>query len=108
VDFISSVLMFFAVRESGKPPDEEHMYGHEKFESAAAIVEALLLLIGCLWIVYLAVERLMTGWRGIELFWLALGINFVSIIVDGFAYLNLQASLKTRRNEAIRVGRFIS
>jgi len=104
VDFISSIVMFIAVRESSKPPDEEHMYGHEKFESAAAIFEALLLLIGCLWITYTAVERLMIGWRGIELFWLALSVNFISIIIDGFAYLNLRASSKEYRNEAIQVG----
>ena len=76
VDFISSVVMFFAVKESSKPPDEEHMYGHEKFESAAAVTEALLLLIGCSWIVYHAIGRPMIGWRGIELFWLALSVNF--------------------------------
>jgi len=81
VDFISSILMFFAVRESSKPPDEEHMYGHEKFESAAAIAEALLLLVGCSWIVYHAVERLVIGWQRIKLFWLALGVNFISIII---------------------------
>jgi len=78
VDFISSVVMFFAVKESSKPPDEEHMYGHEKFEFAAAVAEALLLLIGCSWIVYHAIGRLMIGWRGIELFWPALSVNFVS------------------------------
>ena len=64
VDFISSVVMFFAVKESSKPPDEEHMYGHEKFESIAAAAESLLLLIGCSWIVYQAIRRLMIGWRG--------------------------------------------
>jgi len=78
VDFISLVVMFFAVKESSKPPDEEHMYEHEKFESAAAVAEALLLLIGCSWIVYHAIGRLMIGWRGIELFWPALSVNFVS------------------------------
>jgi len=98
--------MFIAVKESSKPPDEEHMYGHEKFESIAAIIEALLLLIGCSWIVYHAAERLMTGWRGIELFWLALGINFVSVLIDGFAYLDLRASSRIRRSEAIQVGAF--
>ena len=106
IDFISSIIMFIAVKESSKPPDEKHMYGHEKFESTAAIIEALLLLLSCSWIVYHAVERLMTGWRGIELFWLALGVNFVSIGIDGFAYLDLRASSKRRRSEAIQVGAF--
>ena len=32
LDTFSTVMLFFAVRASMKPPDEEHTYGHEKFE----------------------------------------------------------------------------
>ena len=33
LDALSGVMLFFAVRASLKPPDEEHTYGHEKFET---------------------------------------------------------------------------
>ncbi|RLI01552.1 hypothetical protein DRO38_05000 [Candidatus Bathyarchaeota archaeon] len=47
IDFISSIIMFIAVKESSKPTDEKHMHGHETFESTAAIIKALPLLLGC-------------------------------------------------------------
>ncbi|HUK85246.1 MAG TPA: cation transporter, partial [Candidatus Acidoferrum sp.] len=30
LDAISTIMLYFAVRASIKPPDEEHTYGHEK------------------------------------------------------------------------------
>ena len=46
-DFVAAVITYFAVRESSKPPDEIHTYGHEKNESIAAIGEILLLFTVC-------------------------------------------------------------
>ena len=104
MDFVAAVVTFIAVREGSKPPDEIHMYGHEKIESAAAIGEILLLFAVCSWIVYTAFSRLMSGERDIELLWVAFGTNFVSIVVDMFAYLNLKVSSKENKSEAIEAG----
>ncbi len=104
MDFVAAVVTFFAVRESSKPPDEAHMYGHEKIESAAAIGEILLLFAVCSWILYTAFSRLVSGERDIELLWVAFGTNFVSIIVDAFAYLNLKVASKENKSEAIEAG----
>ncbi len=103
-DFVAAVITFFAVREGSKPPDEIHMYGHEKIESAAAIGEILLLFAVCSWIVYTAFSRLVSGERDIELLWVAFGTNFISIIVDMFAYLNLKVSSRENKSEAIEAG----
>jgi len=103
-DFVAAVITFFAVRESSKPPDEVHTYGHEKIESAAAIGEIILLFAVCSWIVYNAFSRLMSGGQDIDLFWIAVGTNFVSIVVDMFAYLNLKVSSKENKSEAIEAG----
>jgi cation diffusion facilitator family transporter len=103
-DFVAAVITFFAVRESSKPPDEVHTYGHEKIESVAAIGEILLLFAVCLWIGYNAFSRLMSGGRDIDLFWIAVGTNFVSIVVDMFAFLNLRVSSKKYKSEAIEAG----
>lgn len=104
MDFLAAVIMFFAVRESNKPPDEVHMYGHEKIESAAAISEIMLLVLACSWIVYNAFLRIMSSWQGIELFWVAFLTNFASISIDLFAYVKLKASTKERKSEAIEAG----
>ncbi len=103
-DFMAAVMTFFAVRESSKPPDEVHMYGHEKIESATAIGEILLLFIACSWILYTAFLRLMSGGQEIELLWVALGINFASIVIDMFAYLNLKGSSKKHKSQVMEAG----
>ena len=59
LDLGAAVITFFAVRISDKPADREHNYGHGKVESFSALIETLLLLVTCGWIVYEAVERLL-------------------------------------------------
>ena len=43
---------------SGRPPDSEHHYGHGKVENLSALIETLLLLATCVWIIYEAITRL--------------------------------------------------
>ena len=45
IDFAATVMTYIAVRMSGKPADEEHHYGHGKFESLAALLETALLFV---------------------------------------------------------------
>jgi cation diffusion facilitator family transporter len=104
MDFMAAIITFFAVREGNKPPDEVHMYGHEKIESIAAVGEILLLFIVCSWITYTAVSQLLSGVGIIENFWIGLGTNFVSIAVDIFAYLSMKLSSKKRKSEAMEAG----
>ena len=58
LDLVAALVTFFAVRFSDRPPDEEHLYGHGKIENLSALVETLLLLITCVWIIYEAIQRL--------------------------------------------------
>jgi cation diffusion facilitator family transporter len=58
LDLGAAVVTLFAVRLSDKPADQDHHYGHGKIESFSALIEALLLLATCAWIIYEAVEKL--------------------------------------------------
>jgi cation diffusion facilitator family transporter len=44
LDVVSSALIWGALLYAGKPPDEEHPYGHGKLESLAAVVGAIFLI----------------------------------------------------------------
>jgi cation diffusion facilitator family transporter len=44
LDVVSSALIWGALIYAGKPPDEEHPYGHGKLESLAAVVGAIFLI----------------------------------------------------------------
>ncbi|MGD0580862.1 MAG: cation diffusion facilitator family transporter, partial [Bryobacteraceae bacterium] len=51
LDLVAALMTWFAVRVSGKPPDRTHLYGHGKVENLSALLETLLLLATCVWVV---------------------------------------------------------
>ncbi len=61
LDLVAAVITYFSVRLSDKPADKDHNYGHGKIENFSAFIETILLLITCVWIIYEAVERLVSG-----------------------------------------------
>ncbi len=60
-DLLAALMAWFAVRQSGKPPDTEHPYGHGKFESLSGAVEAVLIWLACFFIAREAILKLMHG-----------------------------------------------
>jgi len=60
-DVFSSIVVIVGIRLSAKASDEEHPYGHERFECVAAIVLAVILCITGLFIGHNAIEKLSAG-----------------------------------------------
>ncbi|MBN1822214.1 MAG: cation transporter [Prolixibacteraceae bacterium] len=82
LDFAAAGITFFAVRLSDKPADRDHHYGHGKIENLSALIETLLLLITCVWIIYEAVSRLATGKTHIEVTVWSYIVVISSIVID--------------------------
>ncbi len=82
LDLVAALTTVYAVRASSKPPDEDHLYGHGKFESLSALVETLLLLATCVWITYEAVQRLFFREVAVEASLAAYSVMIISIILD--------------------------
>jgi len=82
VDFGAVSLTYFAVRVSGRPADREHQYGHTKVESVAALIETCILLLTSGWIIYEAVQRLVSKTSEVRVAWYSLLVLVISIIVD--------------------------
>jgi cation diffusion facilitator family transporter len=82
LDLVAALVTFFAVRLSNQPPDEQHLYGHGKVENLSALVETLLLLATCVWIIYEAIQRLFFETVEIEASFWAFAVMVVSIVVD--------------------------
>ena len=61
LDALTTFVLFLAMRASAKPPDEEHMYGHEKFEPIGGLVGGLSLVAVALLIIYEAVLKILRG-----------------------------------------------
>ncbi len=58
MDLLAAVIAFFAVRISDNPADDEHPYGHGKFENVSGVIEALLIFVAAIWIIYEAIKKL--------------------------------------------------
>ena len=82
LDMVAAVITYFTVRVSDKPADKHHHFGHGKTENFSALVETLLLLITCIWIIYEAFSRLMTGNTHIEISVWSYLVVIGSIIID--------------------------
>ena len=82
LDMVASVVAFFAVRAADRPPDAEHPYGHGKVENLSALVETLLLLATCAWIVYEAIRRLFFRPVTIEADVWGIGVMLLSVVVS--------------------------
>ena len=82
LDLVAAAITFFAVRHSDKPADEDHNYGHGKIENYSALIETLLLVVTCVWIVYEAIHRLTTGKMEIDVTVWSFVVIVTSIIID--------------------------
>jgi cation diffusion facilitator family transporter len=59
VNLVAAVVALITVRWATRPPDENHMYGHEKAEYFSAGVEGALILVAAGSIAWFAIERLL-------------------------------------------------
>jgi cation diffusion facilitator family transporter len=59
MDLIAAVIAFFSVRKSAEPPDADHSFGHGKFEDISGLVEALLIFVAAILIIYEAGIKLL-------------------------------------------------
>ncbi len=82
LDLVAALITLFAVRISGRPADPEHHFGHGKVENFSALIEALLLLITCAWIITEALKRLFVHEVQVEANLWSFVVMGASIFVD--------------------------
>jgi len=59
MDLIAAVIAFFSVRKSAEPPDSHHEFGHGKFEDISGLVEAMLIFIAAILIIWESLQKLL-------------------------------------------------
>jgi cation diffusion facilitator family transporter len=101
LDLVAAVITLAAVRVSDRPPDREHPYGHGKVENLSALVETLLLLGTCVWIVIEAVRRLFVREAHVEVTVWAFAVMAVSILVDVTRSRALMKVARKHRSQAL-------
>jgi cation diffusion facilitator family transporter len=86
-DSLSNVAALVGVRVARKPPDEDHRYGHRKFETLAAVLIAAFLMLVLVEIGQAAVARLQGGDAAVitpMAFVVMIGTVFVNLLVTTY------------------------
>lgn len=58
LDILMSGVNFFAIQQAEQPADECHPFGHGKYETLAAFIQALIIAASGIWIIFESVRRL--------------------------------------------------
>ena len=82
IDLIAAIIAWFAVRESGKPADDKHRFGHGKIENVAGTIEAVLIFGAAFYIIWEAAHKLRTGAVEIESLGLGAAVMVASAIAN--------------------------
>jgi cation diffusion facilitator family transporter len=102
LDLISAGVAFFTVREAGKPADEDHPFGHGKFETLSSLFESLLLIAAAVLIVSEAADH----WahpQPIAHQGLAMAVIGISLGVSYFMYRHNLSAAQENESSAIHV-----
>jgi cation diffusion facilitator family transporter len=83
IDMIAALVAFISVRQSSKPPDTDHYYGHGKYENVSGAIQAILILAASILIIWESYLKIMNGVQ-IEDVNLGIGIMVVSCIANYF------------------------
>lgn len=99
LDALTTFMLFIATRMSIKPPDEEHMYGHEKFESVGGFIGGFALITVALLILYEAVLKTVTHQT------VNTGIEYIGFIAIGYTFcidfFRVGTLMRARRSESV-------
>ncbi len=101
LDLIAAMMTYFAVKIADKPADSDHNFGHGKVENLSALLETLLLLITCVWIIWEAVNRLENGEVAITVSVWSYVVVITSMIVDIGRSRQLMKIAKKYKSQAL-------
>ena len=60
-DLFASCLTFFSVAKSSQPADDDHPYGHGKYEDMSGFIEGILIIFASFFIIYTSVKKIIEG-----------------------------------------------
>ena len=100
IDLLAALIAWYAVRVADAPPDADHPYGHGKVESVSGTVEAMLIFLAGGWIVYEAVQGIVSGHRAATPVWGA-AVMGLSAVANWFVSRHLLAVAKAHDSVAL-------
>lgn len=88
-DLLASILAFFSVKISSEPADNDHQFGHGKFEDLSGVIEGLLIIVAAIYIIYEAAQKLINhSFHHLETT-SGIIVMILSVIINIFVSVNL-------------------
>lgn len=100
IDLVAAIIANYSVRKAGKPADDIHKFGHGKFENVSGTVEAILIFVAAIIILYKAGERLIDPEK-IELDFIGAGIVIMGVSTVVNFYVSRKIMKVAKRSESI-------
>jgi cation diffusion facilitator family transporter len=97
MDLLAACIALFAVRQSSKPTDARHAYGHGKIENISGTIEALLIFVAVMLIVREAVIKIIHVVNGDPSEGSDLALNLGIVVMGGSALVNIFVSWRLMR-----------
>jgi cation diffusion facilitator family transporter len=83
IDLVASMVAFVSIRESNKPADHDHPYGHGKFENISGFFEAILIFLAAGIIIFEAIKKLLAPPEVEQVDW-GIAVMLISVVVNIF------------------------
>jgi len=100
LDLVAGIVTFLALRIAAKPADEEHPYGHGKWEDVAGMVQGILITVAGGLIIYASVQRIRAG-TAIEMAGAGIVAMAISVAVSIFLSRHLLKVARTTGSVAL-------
>lgn len=100
IDLIASVIANYSVRQAVKPADEKHEFGHGKFENLSGTIEAALIFLAAMIILYKAGEKILQG-STVEYLGAGIIIMGISAVINFFVSKKIMKIAKKAESIAL-------
>jgi len=101
MDLVAAVIAFFAVKVSDTPPDSRHPYGHGKIENISGVIEAILIFIAAVLIIFEAVRKLLGEQIVLDKIWIGSLVMIVSAGINAYVSHRLYKVARETKSVAL-------
>ena len=100
IDLLAAIIANYSVKKAGQPADDEHKFGHGKYENVSGTIEAILIFVAAIIIIYTASEKIIQG-KVIDNEFIGIGIVVMGISAAVNLYVSRRIMAVAKRAESI-------